>query len=48
MQNFLDMNQQSGYNDMACINTSYFFVRKSYDLKQPTDNITGGEKNANI
>ena len=32
---------------MAC-KIACIFVRKSWKKQQPTDNITGGEKNANI
>ncbi len=44
----LDMRKISVYNNGACIGYVPFFVRIKADKQQPTVNITGGEKNANI
>ena len=44
----LDMQKNSVYNNGACIGHAPFFVRIKADKQQPTVNITGGEKNANI
>ena len=44
----LDMQKNSVYNNGACIGYVPFFVRIKADKQQPTVNITGGEKNANI
>ena len=44
----LDMRKNSVYNNGACIGYVPFFVRIKADKQQPTVNITGGEKNANI
>ena len=44
----LDTKKQSIYNKKACTNRQCFCAQKYAESSATTDNITGGEKNANI
>ena len=46
MEKFLDMYASCDYNEKVCEYKVYLLTTKL--RRQPTDNITGGERNANI